>query len=296
MARNYQLTINESALEHYEEIKEYLMGFEPNYFYSCIEENKRGSLHIHIYVQFPRQIRLSTRKTHGAHIEICKGSPQDNKDYIDKIKRAYQVDNVLEELGAMRLGGIKTDLAKSLMELELEDVTKSDFNIWKEVHSVKSLTPKELYKPDVKVYFIWGPSNQGKSKWIFDHFPDTRMDRLKYANGFWLGVNRYEQIEACWYDDWRDSHMPASEFINFIDYYRNQMNVKNCPSWINNYKLIFITSIQDPKKIYSNVTEEQREQWSRRITEINIEDYNAKKNFFKIKDNKSDEEKNNEND
>lgn len=84
--------------------------------------------------------------------------------------------------------------------------------------------------------------------------------------------------------------MPASEFINFIDYYRNQMNVKYCPSWVNNYKLIFITTVQDPSKIYSNVTEEQREQWSRRIKEINIEEYNEKKNFFKTKNNKSDEE------
>lgn len=285
MARNYQLTINESALEHYEEIKEYLLGFEPNYFYSCIEENKRGSLHIHIYVQFTRQIRLSTRRTYGAHIEICKGSPQDNKNYIDKIKRAYNINNVLEELGKMRLGGIKSDMAASLMELELEEVTKTDFKTWKEVHSMKSFTPRELYKPDVKVYFIWGPPKQGKSKWIFDKFPDTKLDRVKYANGFWLGVNTLAPVEACWYDDWRDSHMPASEFINFIDYYRNQMNVKYCPSWVNNYKLIFITTVQDPKKIYSSVTEEQREQWSRRITEIDIEKENEIKNFFKVKDN-----------
>lgn len=284
MARNYQLTINESILDKYEEIKEYLMGLEPNYFYSCIEENKRGSLHIHIYVQYPTQKRLSTRRTHGAHIEICKGSPQDNKDYIDKIKREFQVNNILEEQGVMRMGGIKSDMALSLMEMELGEVTKSDFKVWKEVHSVKSYTPRELYKPDVKVYFIWGPPKQGKSKWIFDHYPDMKMDRVKYCNGFWQGVNTLVATEACWYDDWRDSHMPASEFINFIDYYRNQMNVKYCPSWVNNYKFIFITTIQDPDKIYSNVTNEQREQWSRRIKPIDIEEYNAKKNFFKTRE------------
>lgn len=272
-------------MEYYEEIKEYLLEKGPNYFISCIEENKREKLHMHIYVQYPSCQRLSTQRTKGAHIETCKGSPQANKAYIEKIKTTFGIDNVYEEIGNMRLATIKSDLAISLMEKELGEISKSDFRIWKEVHAVKSYTPRELYKPDVKVFFIWGPQRKGKSKWIFDHYPDMKMDRVKYCNGFWQGVNTLAPEEACWYDDWRDSSMPASEFINFIDYYRNQMNIKWCPSWVNNYKLIFITTIQDPHEIYKNVTEEQRGQWERRITAINIEEYNAKKNFFKPNEN-----------
>lgn len=272
MARNYQLTINESALEHYEEIKEYLLSLEPNYFYSCIEENKRGCLHIHIYVQYPTQKRISTRKTHGAHIEICKGSPQDNKDYIDKIKRAYNVNNVLEELGQMRLGGIKSDMAISLMETELEEVSKHDFKIWKEVKNIKSYTKEEIYKPQIEVIYIYGESNTGKSKKVFEMLEkEERFDRVKYANGFWIGVNQLMPVKTCWYDDFRDSQMPAAEFINFIDYYKNQMNIKYSPSWVNQYERIFITSIQSPYEIYKNLPEETREQWIRRLKIIHKE-------------------------
>lgn len=272
MARNYQLTINESKLEKYEEIKEYLLGFEPNYFISCIEENKRGSLHMHIYIQFTRQIRISTTKTHGAHIEICKGTPQENKNYIDKIKRAYNTNNIIDELGAIRLGGIKSNLAISLMEKELEDVETNEFKIWKEVKTIKSFTKKDIYKPQVEVIYIYGESGIGKSKKVFEFLEDDeKFDRVKFANGFWIGVNQMIPVKTCWYDDFRDSQMPAAEFINFIDYYKNQMNIKYCPSWINQYEKIYITSIQSPHEIYKNLPDETREQWLRRLKIIHME-------------------------
>ena len=47
------------------------------------------------------------------------------------------------------------------------------------------------------------------------------------------------------YDDFRDSHMKPSEFINFIDYNVHGLNIKNGEIQ-NNYKYIIITSVQDP--------------------------------------------------
>lgn len=279
-ARNFQLTLNGDAMDYYEETVDYLQELGANYIYSCLEEHKKLTLHIHIYVQFEKCKRICYKKTHGAHVEVCGGTPRQNMDYIEKMKRQYGLENILDEIGEVRLT-VKDNLAISLMDMELGEVTKRDFRIWKEIHNIRSYTPLELYKPDVKVFYIWGPPKRGKSKWIFDHYPNVKMDRVKYCNGFWQGVNTHASTEGCWYDDWRDSHMPASEFISFIDYYRNQMNVKFCPSWINNYKYIFITTVQNPDKIYSNVTEEQREQWDRRMTKIDIEEYNEKQNFFK---------------
>lgn len=270
MARNYQLTINN--IEKYEEIKEYLLGFEPNYYISCIEENKRGSLHMHIYVQYTKCIRISTKKTYGAHIEVCRGTPQQNKDYIDKIKRAYNTNNIIDEMGAIRLGGIKSNLAISLMEKELGEVEINEFKTWKEVKTIKSFTKKEIYKPQVKVIYIYGESGVGKSRAVFDMLgDDEKFDRVKYANGFWIGVNQMIPVKTCWYDDFRDSQMPAVEFINFTDYYINQMNIKYCPSWVNQYEKIYITSIQSPYEIYKNLPDEARNQWLRRTTIIHME-------------------------
>lgn len=271
MARNYQLTINN--IEKYEEIKEYVLGFEPNYFYSCIEENKRGSLHMHIYVQYTKCIRLSTKKTCGAHIEVCKGTPQQNKNYIDKIKRAYNTNNIIDELGAIRLGGIKSNLAISLMEKELEEVQINEFKIWKEVKSTKPYTKKETYKPNIKVIYIYGESGIGKSRAVSIMLGDDEYyEEISYSNQFWLGVNHYFPAKTAWYDDFRDSQMPASEFIKFIDYRKHQMNIKFVPSHLNQYEKIYITSIQSPYEIYRNLPDEAREQWIRRTTIIHMEE------------------------
>lgn len=271
-ARNFQLTINEATMEHYEEIKEYLLEKGPNYFISCIEENKREKLHMHIYVQYPSCQRLSTQKTRGAHIEACKGSPQANKAYIEKIKTTFGIDNVYEEIGNMRFATIKSDLAISLMEKELGEISKSDFKIWKEIKNIKSFTKKEVYKPNVEIIYVWGDSCVGKTKKVYDLLEeDEKFDRVKYCNGFWQGVNQYDPVKTCWYDEFRDSQMPASEFISFIDYYKNQMNIKFCPAWVNQYEKIFITSIQDPHEIYKNLPQETRTQWLRRMKIIHKE-------------------------
>lgn len=271
MARNYQLTINESILEKYEDIKEYLLKLEPNYFYSGIEENSKERPHIHIYVQFKRCVRLSTSKTHGAHIEVCKGTPQQNKDYIDNIKRFWNSNNIIDEIGEIRLLDIKSNLAISLMEKELEEVEIKEFKTWKEVKTIKSFTKKEIYKPNIEVIYIYGESGVGKSKKVFEMLgDDENFDRVKFANGFWIGVNQMIPVKTCWYDDFRDSQMPAAEFINFVDYYKNQMNIKYCPSWINQYERIFITSIQSPHEIYKNLPEAKR-QWVRRLKIIHME-------------------------
>ena len=47
------------------------------------------------------------------------------------------------------------------------------------------------------------------------------------------------------------------------------MNIKG-GQIIKNYELIIITSIKDIDRLYSNVRDEQREQWMRRMDIINL--------------------------
>lgn len=268
-ARNYQLTINN--IEKYEEIKEYVLGFEPNYFYSCIEENKRGSLHMHIYIQYTKCTRLSARKACGAHIEVCRGTPQQNRDYIDKIKRAYNTNNIIDEMGAIRLGGIKSNLAISLMEKELGEVQINEFKTWKDIKPYKQYTAKDIYKPKTKVFYLYGESGIGKSRAVSIMLGDEFVEQIKFANGYWIGVNPYLPAKNAWYDDFRDSEMPAKEFINLTDYNKQQMNPKFCHGFLNQYEKIYITSIQSPYEIYRNVPEAKK-QWIRRMIIIHMEE------------------------
>ena len=97
-------------------------------------------------------------------------------------------------------------------------------------------------------------------------------DKVSFKNDFWDGVK--PDGEVAFYDEFRDSDMKPSEFIKFIDYSKHSMNIKG-GSVINNYKYIFITSIQRPAALWPNMKngEESMQQWMRRIKAINIEEH-----------------------
>lgn len=276
-AVHFQLTINYESMFYYEEIRDYLWkDKKASYLISCIEENKHGIFHMHIYVQFKERTRLPVSKLHGAHVELCKGSSEDNVGYIEKIKNTYNVDNTWDEMGECRdilkkKGKIK--LVKDLQNVNFDEVTISQYKVWKDVNADKIYTLKDLYKPDVEVTYIWGKSCVGKSKLVYETLGEGAIvDRVKFDGNFWDGVNTTHPTEICWYDDFRPSHMKPSEFINFIDYYKNPMNMKYVRGWKNEYKKIFITSIFSPHDIYQNISEESKEQWIRRMKIIHKED------------------------
>lgn len=128
------------------------------------------------------------------------------------------------------------------------------------------------WEKEVCVVWIQGPSGIGKTqkaKKIIRkniNLIGEKVNIIKHVNGFWIGVGN---AKAAIYDDFRDSDVKASEFINFVDYNKHYMNVKG-GSVLNNYELIIITSVQKLKNIYSNVPDEPRKQWERRIKVINM--------------------------
>lgn len=280
-AKHFQLTINKSIMRYYEEIKDYLINEKKaTYFISCLEENSKEELHIHIYVQFSDRTRLYSKDVYHAHIEKCNGSTKDNQNYILKIKKLFKLNNTLDEIGnpkmiANRKQGVHNEmLVKDLEKLNYDEVTIKQWKIWRDIQGNKSYTKKELYKErkELEIIYIWGESGTGKSKKVFDMLgDDEKVDKVKYVNGFWLGVNTVHPVTTCWYDDFRPSDMKPVEFINFVDYYKNQMNIKFINSWLNQYKKIYITSIFDPHEIYSCIPEEHKNQWLRRTKIIHME-------------------------
>lgn len=262
-AKGFQLTQND--MEAAGDLLNYLRSLNPNYLVACREKApSTGHEHMHVYVQFPNARRLSMKKLAGAHIEVCKGSPKQNIAYIKKD------GDIIAEEGAPRLNYIPTiQEAKKMEDKELEGLNLNLFNIAAKIQAEKkkSIDPKEYYK-EVEVYWIWGESGAGKTRYAVRDMLKRNIEKfneVKMVGEFWHGVQ--EECEVALYDDFRDSHMKPTELINFIDYNRHIMNVKG-GSVRNNYKLIYITSLQDPNEIYKNVPEESKRQWLRRLKEI----------------------------
>lgn len=93
------------------------------------------------------------------------------------------------------------------------------------------------------------------------------FEEVKHIGDFWQGI--VDGTGACVYDDWRDSHLKASEFINFIDYRIHNLNIKG-GNVKNKYNIIIISTVQDPNQIYSSLEGEPRKQWLRRMNIIDM--------------------------
>ena len=98
-----------------------------------------------------------------------------------------------------------------------------------------------------------------------------KFNDVKFTGSFWNGLS--ENCEVALYDDFRDSHMKPSEFINFIDYNVHNLNSKG-GYFKNKYKFIFITSIQNPEGLWKEFREKNPEdsltQWMRRMQIIHL--------------------------
>lgn len=272
-ARAFQLTLNE--VDKYDALKEYISNIPSlRYMISCQEiAPSTGHAHIHLYCQFNSPYSLSIKKCQGAHIEKCFGTPEQNKAYIEKD------GHILDEIG--ELGTNKDTKFPTIAEVKMmtdEEMEKCPLQYYNQIRKIKDERNNNMKVEDlgkvVQVYYLWGRSGCGKTSYakLAIKKLGKPFNQVKFENTFWSGLN--EDCEVALYDDWRDSDMKPNEFIKFIDYNRHMMNVKY-GQVRNNYKYIFITSIQDPQKIYwesSKKNEEQVRQWVRRMKIINIEE------------------------
>lgn len=266
-ARRFQFTLNDPT--QYENLSQWLkLHGQTKYFISCRENApSTGHEHIHVYVCFKEPVRIGVPNTWGAHLEVCKGSNKSNIDYIKKD------GNVLEEYGSIPNQGYKFSF-DDLRNMETpETLPVHLFKTWTAVKNFNlSMTVNECYKPGIKVFFVYGPSGCGKTRWVAEQIGERSFDRVSFHNNFWEGISMDKTVEIAWYDDWRDSDMKPSEFIKFIDYYANNLNVKGSHI-LNHYKTIYLTSVQDPETIYRGMmAEEPRKQWLRRLEKIYIDD------------------------
>lgn len=242
----------------------------------CSEEHG-GKWHGHYYVYYrnPRTWKqLKEYFGNDAHIEI----PKSNSGCMDYImgrgEHANTKSNMIER------GNPPCDNGKHISvkaALEMSDEQMLALEDHKDVISIMKVRDLlddgmdlDEWHKDVKVTWIVGPSGVGKStmaKSLLKEEGYTKAHIVKHEGEFYHGTGNGKGVAI--YDDFRDSHMRASEFINFIDYNRHTMNVKG-HSVMNNFERIIITSVQHPEEIYCSCDDEPRKQWLRRMEIIDL--------------------------
>lgn len=239
----------------------------------CDDTSKDGKWHCHIVIYFKNRISFNTiRKAFNGTAHIDR--PRNVYDCIHYIK-----DNKNGRKSIYREDGTEPVDTRYKTVADLKACTDPDtldwkqYNTWQKIHQDDEIDIEDWHK-DVEVYYISGESGTGKTERAKQIVRDnaakygTKVSIVKFDGNFWHNVKSGGSIAI--YDDFRDSHMKASEFINFIDYNRQHMNIKG-GDVTNDYRLIIITSVQPLTSIYLGMPAEPRKQWMRRVTEIRLD-------------------------
>lgn len=271
--RNGFLVMN-SDLDKTKEVIAYLERVKAFQYILITEHHGTEHLHRHIYVQYNKPTLIDNSKIFYLHVDEAMGSAQQCIDYLmcrDKKHPEINVTcKVIYENGKPLLKGNINTIRNLKSITDINEVEPRNLNTWLKVKSNK-ISINEWHKK-IKVVYIWGDSGIGKSLSITRTLiwnNETEFDEIKHIGEFWHGIGGVEVSGVAIYDDFRDSDLKASEFINFIDYNTHNLNYKG-GSAKNKYHLIIITSIQDPNKIYKNTPEETKKQWLRRMKIINL--------------------------
>lgn len=225
-----------------------------------------GRVHWQGYVEFAKQKRFNGIKTwlkqNDVHIEKRKGSAEQAANYCKK-------DGKYREEGVMSKQGKRTDLQ---IIREMVQGGACDADIVAEVTSVQAVKAidtvrQKMIKPRTKdekptVYWFWGATGTGKSRRVKDETNDD-YDDCNYANNFLIG---YTGNETVVFDDFR-GQIPLYLLLKMLDYGRCTVNVKGGSCFFA-AKTIYITSHGPPDYVYKNITSENIDQLTRRITEV----------------------------
>lgn len=264
-------------------------GLGPMMVYHCRQEEicpTTGKRHFQGFIYFKHAKSLKeviNAKVPGFHWEIALGTPEQNRAYCSKTNVALiapigpdpaQPNTMslippprggdvaplqpFEEWGIMPSQGKRNDLHE-IEEMirngsSYADLCGAHFGTC--VRYGRGIQQAMGYlnkpKPEVKeVHIIVGPTGAGKSRPIWEKFPDL----YSKPNGKWWDF--YDGEETVLFDDW-DGDIPREEMLKICDRYPLRVPVKGAFIWLR-AKRIYITSNHD-LYIYND------EAFKRRIT------------------------------
>lgn len=155
------------------------------------------------------------------------------------------------------------------------------YHNWKDMILYDNEDKNKYLSKCVKIYYIFGPVNVNKLEKVYEIIRlykeryGTIVNYINYEDGFWNGKAFHDGFysgvgfssKIAIYKDFYEYDIYVNRFKELIDNSRRPMKVKH--GWKrNDYELIIITSIQNPKDIYKEYSEEDRQKILESITEI----------------------------
>lgn len=263
-SRKYQLTINnpvEKGFTH-DYIKEVLKDNFKSLAYWCLCDEqglKEETPHTHLYLVFSSAARFSKIKKHfpPAHIEIAKGTSQQNRDYIRKEgkwekdkKKETNFLETFEECGEMPVErqGKRNDLA------DLYDMIKSGMSNYEiitaetqylfdveKIEKARKVILQEEYKNkwrDIDVHYIYGNTGTGKTRYVMEKYGYENVCKITNYNKH--PFDDYNGQPVILFDEYRSS-FELKDMLNYLDGYPINLPARYC-NRVACYTTVYIVS------------------------------------------------------
>lgn len=287
--RKFQLTINNPATHNLEQdtIKEILLSSksEPTYMCMSDEIGKNGTYHTHIYLVYKNPIRFSTLTkmfNEKAHIEFCKGTSEENRNYVFKTgkwagteKGETNLVNTHFEFGTLPVEkqGKRTDIELLIAEVKAgstndeillkypEYAFKLD-GIDKIRATVMAAKFKDIFR-DLDVTYIYGGAGVGKTRSIMEKYGYSNVYRVTdYQHPF----DSYSCQDVVIFEEFRSS-LKIEEMLNYLDGYPVELPARYSNRTACFTKVYLITNIPLEEQ-YTNIQDKQPATWNALLRRI----------------------------
>lgn len=263
--RKWQLTINnplENGYTH-EKLKEILNKFKGCIYYCISDEKglKEETYHTHLYFVCKSAVKFSVIKErfgNQPHIEMCKGTSAENRDYVFKTgkwlntsKEETRIEGTQEEFGECPLErqGARNDLQ------DLYDMIKqgmSDYEIMEEMPEIIFNLDKlercrqtviqakcENQWRDLEVNYIWGDTGAGKTRSVMEKYGYSNVFRVTdYLHPF----DGYRGQDVIIFEEFR-SCIKIKDMLKYLEGYPLELPCRYTNKFACYTKVYIITNI-----------------------------------------------------
>lgn len=234
------------------------------------EVGESGTMHFQGYMRCKNAVDLNRLKRWNslAHFEQCKGTEQQNIEYVSKapLEGPY-------EHGSRSEQGKRNDLLEIVEQVKEKKTIKSIAESYpvdyikhhKGIISYKQATTKSaLVDPsEFEVFYIYGNTGVGKTRLVYHQIDHEKMYVTSGNLEWWDGYDDHEYILI----DEFTSRIPIDMVLRILDIYPMRLPVKG--GFVNkNYKKVFITSNYAPTNVYSIISSVQQAAFMRRLTRV----------------------------
>ena len=304
-ARRFLLTIN-NPQEHditVDTIKQTIEGMKSTTYY-CIatEIGEQGTPHIHIFICFSSPVRFSTIKKRfpAAHIDTCKGTAQENRDYVAKegkwkstVKSETSTGDFIEfgtcpdEKQGKRndIVNLYAQIKAGATDFELLESNPQNMRLLSCIEHTRQTIAKENVKNsfrNLNVTYIFGATGVGKTRYVMESFGYENVFRVTdYKHPF----DNYSGQDIICFDEYYEG-IPIRDMLKYLDGYPLELPCRYANKWAA-YTKVFILSNFTLDEQYVNEQLDYPELWHallRRFTTIQHFLPNGQKQTYTITD------------